>query len=160
MCIVGFFDRSWEYHNHYKSCKLQPSHYDKLIKLFYLATLYTFVLVNSMSELIDRPRSELNELELQKLEEFEFTHGPMSLIQTAMNNNTPVVISCRNNHKLIAKVRSFDRHCNMILENVKDLWTESVKNNKGKTIKTVLKERFISKLFLRGDSVVIILKAQ
>lgn len=84
----------------------------------------------------------------------------MSLLQNAVNNNTPIVISCRNNHKLIAKVRSFDRHCNLVLENVKDLWTESIKNNKGKTIKTVSKERFISKLFLRGDSVIIVLKAQ
>ncbi|KAK6454546.1 uncharacterized protein RJT20DRAFT_130696 [Scheffersomyces xylosifermentans] len=112
-----------------------------------------------MSEFIDRPRSELTELELQKLEEFEFAHGPMSLIQNAVNNNTPVVISCRNNHKLIGKVKAFDRHCNLILENVKELWTETVKNNKGKTTKSISRERFISKLFLRGDSVVIILKA-
>lgn len=116
--------------------------------------------VLTSSDLIDRPRSELTELELQKLEEFEFAHGPMSLLQNAVNNNTPVIISCRNNHKLVAKVRSFDRHANMILENVKDLWSEPVKNSKGKTIKTVSKERFISKLFLRGDSVVIVLKAQ
>ncbi|KAK6203136.1 uncharacterized protein RJT21DRAFT_119282 [Scheffersomyces amazonensis] len=112
-----------------------------------------------MSEYIDRPRSELTELELSKLEEFEFTHGPMSLIQNAINNQSPVVISCRNNHKLIAKVKAFDRHCNLVLENVKELWTETVKNNKGKKIKSISRERFISKLFLRGDSIVIILKA-
>ncbi|RLV95641.1 Small nuclear ribonucleoprotein Sm D2 [Spathaspora sp. JA1] len=114
---------------------------------------------NTPSEYIDRPRSELTELELQKLEEFEFTHGPMSLLQNAVNNNTPIVISCRNNHKLIAKVRAFDRHCNLVLENVKELWTETVKNNKGKKIKTNSKERFVSKMFLRGDSVIIIVKA-
>lgn len=112
------------------------------------------------SDLIDRPRSELTELELQKLEEFEFANGPMSLLQNAVNNNTPVVVSCRNNHKLVAKVKAFDRHCNMILENVKELWTESVKNNKGKKIKTISKERFVLKMFLRGDSVIIVLKAQ
>lgn len=110
-------------------------------------------------DLLDRPRSELTELELQKLEEFEFAHGPMSLLQNAMNNDTPVVISCRNNHKLIAKVRSFDRHCNMVLENVKDLWTEHQKNAKGKVIKSVAKERFIAKLFLRGDTVIVVVKA-
>lgn len=111
------------------------------------------------SDLIDRPRSSLTELELQKLEEFEFTHGPMSLLQNAVINNTPVVISCRNNHKLVARVKAFDRHCNLVLENVKELWSESVKNNKGKVIKTNPKERFVSKMFLRGDSVVIVLKA-
>lgn len=92
------------------------------------------------------------------MEEFEFAHGPMSLLQEAIESDIPVVISCRNNHKLIAKVRAFDRHCNLILENVKELWTESLKNNKGKKVKSISKERFVSKLFLRGDTVVIVLK--
>lgn len=83
----------------------------------------------------------------------------MSLLQSAINNNTPVVISCRNNHKLVGKVKAFDRHCNLILENVKELWTENITNGKGKKVKSLSKERFVSKMFLRGDSVVIILKA-
>lgn len=77
----------------------------------------------------------------------------MSLINEAMVAKTPVIISLRNNHKIIARVKAFDRHCNMVLENVKELWTE--KQNK----KTVNRERFISKLFLRGDSIIIVLKA-
>lgn len=115
-------------------------------------------LTNISRDLIDRPRAELTEVELQQLEEFEFNHGPMSLLQNAMNNNAAVVIYCRNNHKLIAKVKAFDRHCNLILEDVKELWTESTKNSKGKVIKTTAKERFIAKMFLRGDSVIIVLK--
>ena len=111
------------------------------------------------SEFLDRPRSELTELELLKLEEFEFTHGPMSLIQNAVTSSTPIVVSCRNNHKLIGRVKAFDRHCNMVMENVKELWTENVKNGKGKIIKTVSKERFVLKMFLRGDSVIVVLKA-
>lgn len=111
------------------------------------------------SELIDRPRSELTELELKTLEEYEFNHGPMSILNNAVKNDSPIIISCRNNHKLIRKVRAFDRHCNLVLENVKELWTEDIKNNKGKKIKSISKERFISKMFLRGDSVIIILKA-
>lgn len=90
---------------------------------------------------------------MKQLEEFEFKHGPMSLINDAMLSRTPVIISLRNNHKIIARVKAFDRHCNMVLENVKELWTEKEKNQ------TVNKERFISKLFLRGDSVIVILKA-
>lgn len=111
------------------------------------------------SELIDRPRSELTELELKTLEEYEFNHGPMSILNNAVKNDSSIIISCRNNHKLIGKVRAFDRHCNLVLENVKELWTEDIKNNKGKKIKSISKERFISKMFLRGDSVIIILKA-
>lgn len=90
---------------------------------------------------------------MKQLEEFEFKHGPMSLINDAMLSRTPVIISLRNNHKIIARVKAFDRHCNMVLENVKELWTEKERNQ------TVNKERFISKLFLRGDSVIVILKA-
>lgn len=75
----------------------------------------------------------------------------MSLINDAMLSKTPVIISLRNNHKIIARVKAFDRHCNMVLENVKELWTEK----KGKSV--LNRERFISKLFLRGDSVIVIL---
>lgn len=85
-------------------------------------------------------------------------HGPMSLLLRSMNEETPVMIYCRNNHKLLAKVKAFDRHCNLILEDVKDLWTETTRNSKGKVIKTSAKERFISKLFLRGDSVILVLR--
>lgn len=105
------------------------------------------------SELIDRPKSELTKEELEQLEEFEFKHGPLSLINDSVISKVPVIISLRNNHKIIARVKAFDRHCNMVLENVKELWTEK----KGK--KVVNRERFISKLFLRGDSVIVILKA-
>ncbi|EDO15856.1 hypothetical protein Kpol_1009p2 [Vanderwaltozyma polyspora DSM 70294] len=106
-----------------------------------------------MSDLINRPKSELSREELEQLEEFEFKHGPMSLIDESMVLRTPVIISLRNNHKIIARVKAFDRHCNMVLENVKELWTEKKGN------KTINKERFISKLFLRGDSIIVILKA-
>ncbi|KAL3234444.1 Small nuclear ribonucleoprotein Sm D2 [Nakaseomyces bracarensis] len=104
-------------------------------------------------ELTNRPKSELSKDELEQLEEFEFKHGPMSLINDAMITRNPVIISLRNNHKLIARVKAYDRHCNMVLENVKEFWTEK----KGK--QTVNRERFISKLFLRGDSVIVVLKA-
>ena len=70
-----------------------------------------------------------------------------------------MLINCRNNHKLLARVKAFDRHCNMVLENVKEMWTEVPKVNKGVTKgKAVNKDRFISKMFLRGDSVIIVLR--
>lgn len=37
---------------------------------------------------------------------------------------TQVLINCRNNKKLLGRVRAFDRHCNMVLENVREMWTE------------------------------------
>lgn len=38
--------------------------------------------------------------------------------------STQVLINCRNNRKLLGRVKAFDRHCNMVLENVKEMWTE------------------------------------
>lgn len=35
-----------------------------------------------------------------------------------------MLINCRNNRKLLGRIKAFDRHCNMILENVKEMWTE------------------------------------
>ncbi|KAH8953419.1 hypothetical protein BDL97_08G025700 [Sphagnum fallax] len=69
----------------------------------------------------------------------------------SVKNNTQVLINCRNNKKLPARVKAFDRHCNMVLENVKEMWIE-------KKAKPVNKDRFINKMFLRGDSVIIVLR--
>jgi small nuclear ribonucleoprotein D2 len=54
-------------------------------------------------------------------------------------------------------VKAFDRHCNMVLENVQEMWTEQGKSGKKKT-KPVNKTRFITKMFLRGDSVIIVVR--
>lgn len=56
--------------------------------------------------LSNRPKSELTRDELKQLEEFEFKHGPMSLITDSMNSKVPVIISLRNNHKIIARVKA------------------------------------------------------
>jgi len=51
------------------------------------------------------------------------------------------------------------RHCNMVMENVKEMWTEVPKTGKGKKkSKPVNKDRYISKMFLRGDSVILVLR--
>ena len=85
--------------------------------------------------------------------------GPLSLLLHAVKTNSQVLINVRNNHKLLARVKAFDRHCNMVLENVKEVWTELPKTGKGKKkAQPVNKERYISKLFLRGDSVIIVLR--
>lgn len=47
----------------------------------------------------------------------------------------------------------------MVLENVKEMWTEVPKTGKGqKKARPVNKDRFISKMFLRGDSVILVLR--
>ena len=70
-----------------------------------------------------------------------------------------VLINLRNNRKLLAHIKAFDRHCNMVLENVKEMWTEIPKTGKGKKGSVPQnKERFVNKMFLRGDSVILVLR--
>lgn len=107
---------------------------------------------------ISKPKSEMNPEELAKREEEEFNTGPLSVLTQSVKNNTQVLINCRNNRKLLGRIRAFDRHCNMVLENVKEIWTELPKTGKGKKAKPVNKDRYISKMFLRGDSVILVLK--
>lgn len=84
--------------------------------------------------------------------EEEQTAGPTSILSDAVKNNAQIIISCRHNKRLLGRVRAFDRHCNMVLEEVTELWTEYPKG------KPVNKDRFISKLFVRGDSIITVLK--
>ncbi|PIL32056.1 hypothetical protein GSI_06760 [Ganoderma sinense ZZ0214-1] len=121
-----------------------------------------------MSQYVHVPKSELDEAQLRALEEHEISQGPLSVLQQAVRNHTQVLISLRNNKKLLARVKAFDRHSNMVLENVKEarrvsncwlygcelilglqMWTEMPK---GKNKKPVNKDRFISKMFLRYDT--------
>ncbi|KAI9023315.1 Sm-like ribonucleoprotein [Hyaloraphidium curvatum] len=111
------------------------------------------------SELRSKPKSELTEAEIKKLEEEEFNTGPLSMLTMAVKNGNQILVSCRNNRKLLGRVKAFDRHMNLVLENVKEMWTEVPKTGKGKKkAKPVNRDRFISKLFLRGDSVILILR--
>lgn len=46
-----------------------------------------------------------------------------------------------------------------MLTDVKEMWTEQPKTGKGqKKAKAVNKDRYVSKMFLRGDSVVLVLR--
>lgn len=99
------------------------------------------------------PPPDPEELERQELESFE--KGPLSVLLESVKDQKQVLITVRNNKKLLARVKAFDRHCNMVLENVQEMWTEMPK---GKKAKPVNKTRFITKMFLRGDSVVLVLR--
>ncbi|GAA5923577.1 mRNA splicing protein SMD2 [Sporobolomyces koalae] len=100
-------------------------------------------------------RSEMDEAQIRAIEEHQISQGPLSVLQTAVRSNTQILIALRNNRKLLGKVKAFDRHANMVLENVKEMWTEAPK---AKGRKPVNKDRFVSKMFLRGDSVVLVLR--
>ena len=119
-----------------------------------LLPFLTFLFLRRMA----KPKSEMTPEELAQREQEEFNTGPLSVLTQSVKNNTQVLINCRNNKKLLARVKAFDRHCNMVLENVKEMWTETPKSGKGKKAKPVNKDRYIAKMFLRGDSVILVLR--
>ena len=83
--------------------------------------------------------------------------GPFSVLYNAVKTNSQVLINVRNNHKLLARVKAYDRHFNLLLEDIKEMWTDSSKGGKGRPRKTAVnKDRYVSKMFLRGDSVILI----
>lgn len=85
--------------------------------------------------------------------------GPLSVLYQSVQNNTQVLINVRNNRKLLGRVKAFDRHCNMVLEDVQEFWSELPKKGKGKKgAVPVNRDRYISKMFLRGDSVIMVLR--
>lgn len=79
-----------------------PSHLDSLWCSFYSSQ---FAQVN---------KSELDEAQLRQLEEHEISQGPLSVLLQAVRNHHQILISLRNNKKLLARVKAFDRHCNMV----------------------------------------------
>ena len=83
------------------------------------------------AQLMNKPKSEMTPEELEKREEEEFNTGPLSVLTQSVKNNTQVLINCRNNKKLLGRVKAFDRHCNMVLEGVKEMWTEMPRTGKG-----------------------------
>ncbi|KFH05900.1 small nuclear ribonucleoprotein [Toxoplasma gondii VAND] len=84
--------------------------------------------------------------------------GPLSVLAASVKDNSQVLINCRNNRKVLGRVKAFDRHCNLVLTDVREMWTETSKGGGKKKVRTVNKDRFISKLFLRGDAVILILR--
>ncbi|WCJ39119.1 Small nuclear ribonucleoprotein Sm D2 [Euphorbia peplus] len=77
----------------------------------------------------------------------------------SVKNNSQVFIDCRNKKKLLGRIRWFDRHFNMVLENVRELWAEvpDTGKRKEKTV-PVFKDRFLNKMFVRGDNVMVVVR--
>jgi Small nuclear ribonucleoprotein (snRNP) homolog len=78
--------------------------------------------------------------------------GPFSVLYNAVRSNTQVLINVRNNHKIIGRVKAYDRHMNLLLEDVKEMWTECSKGGKNRdgTSKkgtAINKDRYVSKMF-------------
>mmetsp|Transcript_25830 Transcript_25830/g.62722 ORF Transcript_25830/g.62722 Transcript_25830/m.62722 type:complete len:122 (+) Transcript_25830:70-435(+) len=102
------------------------------------------------------PEEPLGVVETEKVE--EYNEGPLSVLTQSVKENSQVLINVRNNKKLLGRVKAFDRHMNMILINVKEMWLEYPKGSAAGKAKPIPKDRYISKMFLRGDSVILVLR--
>lgn len=58
-----------------------------------------------MASLMNKPKAELTPEELEEREKHEFQTGPLSVLTESVRNNTQVLINCRNNRKLMGRVK-------------------------------------------------------
>ena len=72
-------------------------------------------LISPFSQYAHIQKSDLDEAQLRQLEEHEISQGPLSVLQQAVRNHTQILISLRNNKKLLARIKAFDRHSNMVI---------------------------------------------
>jgi small nuclear ribonucleoprotein D2 len=84
--------------------------------------------------------------------DIDLKNGPFSVLASAMDTNTKVIVRCRFDKMLIGYVRAFDKHFNLLLTDVNEVSNSS---EEGDT-----KHRSINCVVLRGDSVVYVLKLQ
>ena len=101
----------------------------------------------------EEPSRNMSPEEREAKEWEEFNEGPLKLLTESVKNQNKVLISLRNNKKLIGRVKAFDRYFNMLLTDVKEMWTEVGKDGKVKN-----KDVFKGKLFLRGDNIILVLR--
>lgn len=80
-----------------------------------LLSLCSVLVLRVPRSLLTKPKSEMTPEELQKREEEEFNTGPLSVLTQSVKNNTQVLINCRNNKKLLGRVKAFDRYVYLIL---------------------------------------------
>lgn len=58
------------------------------------------------------PDASLGVVDTEKANEFDV--GPLSVLKRAVEKDIRVLIQLRNNRKLLARVKAFDRHFNMV----------------------------------------------
>ena len=66
-------------------------------------------ILSDFRSLMQKPKSEMTPEELAQREQEEFNTGPLSVLTQSVKNNTQVLINCRNNKKLLGRVKAFDR---------------------------------------------------
>lgn len=63
--------------------------------------------------------------------EEDFSTGPHSVLMMSVRENTQGLINLRNKRQLLAHMRAFDLLYDMVLENIRGMWTVERKTGKG-----------------------------
>ena len=86
--------------------------------------------------------------EQEAREQEELSTGPF---KESVSSGIRILVNCTNNMRLLGKLKAFDRHFNMVLVEVLEMWTEQRKRGRqsGRT-ELVQKGRYISKMFLNA----------
>ena len=97
--------------------------------------------------------------EQEAREQEELTTGPFRVFKESVRSGMRILVNCTKNKRLLGRLKSFNRHFNMVLVEVTEMWTEQRKRGRhsGRT-ESVQKGRYISKMFLRGDSVILVIR--
>jgi small nuclear ribonucleoprotein (snRNP)-like protein len=106
-----------------------------------------------MTDIAEKKSTTASSSTQHKKEEIDLKGGPFSVLQTAMDTNTQVIVRCRFDKMLIGYVRAFDKHFNLLLTQVQEV--SNSHDGEGET-----KHRTFNSVVLRGDSVVYVLKLQ
>ena len=61
-------------------------------------------------------KADMTPEEREAKEQEEFSTGPLRVLTDSVKNNTQVLINCRNNKKLLGRVKAFDRYVRFILK--------------------------------------------
>lgn len=92
-------------------CKYSYKYYVKCTPIHLIQfACTTFLCWQFCRALMQKPKSEMSPEELAQREQEEFNTGPLSVLTQSVKNNTQVLINCRNNKKLLARVKAFDRY--------------------------------------------------
>ena len=79
---------------------------------------------------------------------------PSELVERCVGS--PLWVLMKSERELVGTLRGFDVYVNMVLEDVRELWTEVPRGAKGSRAQPVNKDRVIRKMFLRGDNVIVV----
>ena len=85
-------------------------------------------------------------------EQEELSTGRLGILMRALENNSQVLINCRDDRMLLDRVRAFDKRCNMSLKGVTEMWVRVPDmETKGEPATPLYRDRFVPRMLLEGE---------